>query len=702
MTSMVAQRYRVEETLGRGGMGEALAAFDETLQRRVVLKAVRSDRPVGEQHRRLFRREAQILSQLDHPAICRCHDLLHDGGVDYIVLERIDGITLQDALLDGLPRGRVLSIAAQILDALVAAHAAGIVHRDLKPANVMLTPSGQVKVLDFGLAQLVLAGDHSPADTVADTVAAPGAAPHHSQGAHTATMVMHSALGRISGTLLYMSPEQARGEAVGAATDLYSLGLMLQEMVSGRRPYPERSTRLELLARAQRGEPDALTGATGELRRLIESLQQRSPTLRPTAQAAARAVAHMRAAPARRTRWLAAGALALASVAAGIKYAVDLDHERLLALQAREAARSDRGRAEDLIGFMLGDLRSRLESLGRLDVLDAVGQRTMDYFRSIPQDSLGDDELLHRSQALAQIAGLRIDQGELPAARDAAAEAVTQARALVARRPADAQAIKNLGNAVFFVGNVELQLGQLPAAMRCFEEYQDLAEQLVQLQPDEPEWRQELAYAWTNLGALSRETGAVDEAIVQFRQALDVWVGLLAAAPDDPALLRELADVQSWLGSTLEDAGRSPEAIDVQTAELDARTRLLELEHADMTARSQLATVRQEFGRSLLSVGDERALLQFQAAYQLHAELAAHDPGNLTWKRDVAVALANLGDAQRALAQPALALEHLQRSLQLFDELLESEPANDEWRAERSSAASNHARAQRELEQRGG
>jgi serine/threonine protein kinase len=145
--------YRILYPLGAGGMGEVYAAIDETLQRRVALKAIRVDKRLDEDARARFLREARILSQLDHPNICRAYDYLRDGDHDWLVLELVDGKNLKDALEHGIAEAEKLRIAAQIASVLVVTHEAGIVHRDLKPGNVMITASGDVKVLDFGLAR---------------------------------------------------------------------------------------------------------------------------------------------------------------------------------------------------------------------------------------------------------------------------------------------------------------------------------------------------------------------------------------------------------------------------------------------------------------------------------------------------------------------------------------------------------------------
>ena len=146
-------RIRVVETLGKGGMGEVYAGYDEKLKRQVALKAIRDERRLDDEAKARFLREARILSQLDHPAICRIHELIEGEDSDILVLELIPGKSLKRALEeDELDAGFRLHVAERVTEALVAAHAQGVAHRDLKPDNVMLTPDGGVKVLDFGLA----------------------------------------------------------------------------------------------------------------------------------------------------------------------------------------------------------------------------------------------------------------------------------------------------------------------------------------------------------------------------------------------------------------------------------------------------------------------------------------------------------------------------------------------------------------------
>jgi eukaryotic-like serine/threonine-protein kinase len=217
MIGRTLSHYEIVGELGAGGMGVVYRARDTLLGRFVALKILPSDAVADESRRRRFLHEARAASALNHPNIVTIHDILHEAGTDAIVMELVEGTSLQQRLLTGaIPAGQAVAIARQIADALAAAHAAGIIHRDLKPANVMLTERGQVKVLDFGIAKL----DATRAST--------------DDGTHTAPLTV---MGLILGTAAYMSPEQARGEAVDGRTDVFSLGVVLYEMLSGTSPF---------------------------------------------------------------------------------------------------------------------------------------------------------------------------------------------------------------------------------------------------------------------------------------------------------------------------------------------------------------------------------------------------------------------------------------------------------------------------------
>src|SRR5213080_723813 len=248
--------YQVVSCIGRGGMGEVFLAHDTSLGRKVALKLLRSDFTRNEERLRRFQQEARAASALNHPNILTIHEIGQDGSLNFMATEYVEGETLRQHLSRArLTVGQTLDVAVQVASALAAAHQAGIIHRDIKPENIMVRTDGNVKVLDFGLAKLT---DPKTIDTAAPTLPQVETQP-----------------GVVMGTFSYMSPEQARGLAVDARTDIWSLGVMIYEMAAGRQPF-EGETASDVLSLILQKEPLPLAHSWPEVPAELERIVRKA------------------------------------------------------------------------------------------------------------------------------------------------------------------------------------------------------------------------------------------------------------------------------------------------------------------------------------------------------------------------------------------------------------------------------------------
>jgi serine/threonine-protein kinase len=262
--SQVISHYRIISKIGAGGMGEVYLAQDTKLDRRVALKILPADVAENQDRMRRFVQEAKAASALNHPNIITIYEIEQIDSVHFIATEFIDGETLRERVRKpSLKLREVLDVAVQIASALSAAHTAGIVHRDIKPENIMLRTDGIVKVLDFGLAKL---SERPPPESV-DAEAATKA-------------LVQTEPGVVLGTIAYMSPEQARGLAVDARTDIFSLGVVIYELVAGQAPFGG-ATRSDLIVALLEREPPPLARfiaeAPAELERIVMKALAKDP-----------------------------------------------------------------------------------------------------------------------------------------------------------------------------------------------------------------------------------------------------------------------------------------------------------------------------------------------------------------------------------------------------------------------------------------
>jgi eukaryotic-like serine/threonine-protein kinase len=269
LNGRVLSHFEILDQLGEGGMGVVYKARDTKLNRYVAIKVLPADRVADPERKRRFIQEAQTASALNHPNIVTIYEIDQAGDVDFIAMEYVQGRTLGKVIgRRGLPLGEVLKLGVQGADALAKAHAAGILHRDLKPGNLMVTEDGAVKVLDFGLAKLMESGRVGEDEVTRSMRADDG--PRTEEGA-------------VLGTVAYMSPEQARGEKVDARSDIFSFGVVLYEMVTGRRAF-QRESRAETLAALLKEEPkpvsEVAAGVPPELAQIIGRCLRKDPERR--------------------------------------------------------------------------------------------------------------------------------------------------------------------------------------------------------------------------------------------------------------------------------------------------------------------------------------------------------------------------------------------------------------------------------------
>ncbi|MCB9377946.1 MAG: tetratricopeptide repeat protein [Holophagales bacterium] len=659
---------RIESLLGEGGMGRVYRGFDEKLGRPIAVKTIRARTELSAAARARFRREARLLSRLNHPSICQVYDLLERPEGHYLLLELVEGETLRDWLGRGPTESQRLATAIAIADAVAAAHRAGVVHRDLKPDNVMCLSAGGVKVLDFGIAR---AEESSPAE---EEPASGGATSEISGGGAGATDGFLAALtgyrtelGSIVGTPAYMSPEQARGEPVEAASDIWAMGVLCHEVFAGRRPFvEERPTIATLRSPEIRLDPEL----DAELSRLLAAMLETDPLVRPTAEAAAARLRWIAARPVRRRRWIVA-AVAAALVFLGVaRYVVDVRAERAAAVTARDEA-------EEIVGFLVSifevaDPRqslgeevtarqlldrgaARVAELGERPVVRARLEATLGaVYTALGLDEEATAHLERALRARRSLLGVSDPETLATAVRWAEVE-LRRGRVEEAERDADAAIgrVRTLGSGA---KRDELLLDALDVRSTA-------RRQLARLAEAEADRREALALAEAGPGSASVswaaaasglalvlfDQGRAAEAEPLARQALEVFERSLPEShPDRNAAMNNLALI-------LTDIGRSEEALEIQREELALDIRALGPGHPAVgISHDNVALALFRLGRLEEAEGHVRRAVEIFKAAGGESHL------------NLATAYHNLGVLARELGRPDEAIGHLRRAVAIY------------------------------------
>jgi len=689
-----------------------LAEQTEPVRRRVALKVL-SDVSASSDILARFDAERQALAVMDHPSIAKVFDAgSTEDGQPYFVMEVVEGqdiVTYCDTRSLSV-RDRV-ALFVDVCRGVQHAHQKGVIHRDIKPSNVLIAEvDGRPlpRIIDFGIAKAVEADDFDGTALTRDD--------------------------QVIGTPAYMSPEQiVLSSDVDTRSDVFSLGVLLFELLVGALPFeaehyrgwaavvanmkqeavrlPARFSGLgdgrETVASHRNTNPGQLQKhLSGDLQWIVakameQDREKRYETVNGLALELERFLQDIpvraRGAGALYRAWKfvrrhkAAMAVTAAAVLGLMGFAGAMAVQADRVARARDEANSRRVQAEGLIDFMLGDLHPKLEPIGRLDILDDVGEQALVYFSSLPEETFTDDDLQRRSQALYQIGNLRMDQGNSEQAGVAFQESLRLARELAARQPDNADRLFGLSQSHFYVGYAAWEEGDLEAAERAFLDYLSMAEVLVRDYPENPTYQMELGFAHSNIGSVREARGDLAGAVESISRSLDVKEQLVQGDSLDISLMGELSESHNKLAVIYRKQGRYAASLAEHQEEMEVKKRALALEpgHAYWTRR--LAWAHYYTGVAQWSLGKpELAAPSFLEAMNTMGTILERDSSNAIVRRGFALFQVERARTLRVLGRPEEARRLLQGASVHLEGLLEHDQTH-------LSAHSSMAQAHQEL-----
>ena len=649
--------YRIVRRIGQGGMGAVFEARRvDDFQKTVAIKVVKQEFD-SDYARVRFQQERQLLAMLEHPWIARLLDGGEtESGSPYLVLEHVKGLSI-GKYCEGRPREEKLRLFVKVCQAVEYAHRNLIIHRDLKPGNVLVTEDGDPKLLDFGIAKLV------------DT-----------SGAMTQTAAANMAF-----TPDYASPEQVRGRAISTASDVYSLGVILYQILTERKPYRlDSATPLEM-DRAVCIEPPAPPMLGDELDHIILMALRKEPERRYTdvrsfgadierylANKPVSARPESRWYVARkfvaRNRWGVTAATLIATIAAmGFFFTL------------REKQRAERsfGEVRQLANKFLFDFDNAVQDLpGSTKAREMVVKTATEYLNRLSQDARGNHEL--EAELAAGFEKLGDVQGSVSApslgrTKDALAS-YYRARGLwqdvLAARPTDAKALKSFAAVVLKSSDVELRTNHRAEAMKSIELAAASAEKGLALAPDNDELRYLKGGAWYRKGEASRLEDDGDPALAHFAKSLACYRELMRTHPS-PRYRNTEGTAESRVGLVLLESSRVAEAVPYLRRTVEARRKLAADNPASVAMRRALASSLNLLGATMWSIESvhtgqsEEAERVFRESVDIQATIAAADPLDRVIREDLLVSRYRLAtalldrDPAEALRCAALAREGL-------------------------------------------
>jgi len=696
--------YRLLRVIGRGGMGVVYEGErdDAQFEQRVAIKLMRQG--VADLVMQRFERERQILAALSHPNIARLLDGgLTESGRAYFVMEYIDGVPIDRYCTDRAFDVRArLELLCAVGDAVQFAHNNLVVHRDLKPGNILVTSQGEVKLLDFGIAKLL-------------------------PEAHETRLDLTETVGRVL-TPAYASPEQVTGEAVTTASDVYSLGVVLYELLTGRTPLAMDANSLEDIVRVlctvdpvrpSQAAADAAADAavtaptisssrslrrqlTGELDSIVLMALRKEPSRRyasagqltedlrrylqglPVHAERDRASYRIRKFVRRNRRLTVAVGMLIISLSGGLA-ATMVQRARAEAARTRAEARFDDLRT--LANSLLFEIHDEIENLpGSTEAQQLIVQRGTEYLDRLVVQSAGDPGLLREvAQAYIRLGGVQgqmagANLGDRRGAFDSYEHALGLARELTSRDPDDLRARRTEALATEKVGDITALLGDLEGGVGHAREALRLFSSLAEAEPEVPGHRLSVAISHVKLGDLlghplfpniGDERGAIEQYEASFEQ--------LQSLPDSggtlPGKRRYLGLVNERLGFMYRTAERWGEARVAFERSLAIRSDISD--PASYNAVRDIAVTQQNLCAVYPHVGEgARALELCRSALATYERQAALDPASVSSRADVASAFESLAYAFRSARAPEESLEAFGRALSVRGLLLRDDPEN--------------------------
>ncbi len=660
--------YRVLELLGHGGMGIVLQGRDDVLDRVVALKVLRPALAHGRDRIR-FVREARAAAQVRHDHVVEVHAVANPpDGLPYIVMEYLAGPTLAEAIRRAGRLGprEAASVALQVAEGLAAAHAAGLVHREIKPSNVMLDPAkGRTKITDFGLAR--------PAGESSDVTQE----------------------GSAVGTPAYMSPEQARGEAVDARSDVYSLGATLYEALTGEPPF--RGTAGSVLQQVIDTDPRPPRRINSALPRDLETIclkamardpARRYPTDRDLADDLGRFLRGetIVARPAgvferswrfARRRPLIAGLAASLAVVSLTGFAGVVWQWRRAEAQRAQAEHNFR-EARRLVDafytrvFTEGMFfRPGLESVRREMFRDLLG-----YYRDFLRQRRDDPTLqADLAEACFRVGCLTTEEGDKADAIEAFRQAESLFQAALRRDPANRGARMRQAQCLDHIARMETQLGRLEAALRGHEQASNLFRKLAGESPQDRDARRILAASLGNVANLRSMLHDSAGARLAYGEVLQILEQLAAAEPSVPRYRDDLALTFNNLAFT--EADPQDRARDLRKA-IELREQLLALDPTNQYRRRNVARSCQNLGVIEYALGRHSEAIELQErCCRLLEEVVQTEPTNTTYQCDLAQGYMNLGDSLGRSGRLDESVRSGRRAREIYERLLTTQPRLD-------------------------